>query len=679
MASLSLLTAPETTAVEAGRAGATDAAEAVLVVGLGDGVASDYSIHSVAKAATARDGGGAVRFIDDSRGSPQSSPTMQGQIASLVLFLPPTFSPEVAAVAQRWIGTAQRLAARRVIVVTEYRFGSGISDVLQMLGDVQGGTDDATTMPIVLFETGCVLSPESRTTASLRRLGFLYPLVSRRLRGCCLEGSELFAAIDREIRRPWADGETQSPASGSRRRVRCLVMLGENRAWRERLAEHPPATFFHLLLQIVCAALALTGVGLLAAFVLERMARKNALLRSWNVGTLRPASFGELLALYNPYNVPYVKVVGYNNGVNHFGHRYPGRTIVSTVKLNRIRRYAPDLVGADCGTTIRRARDFLSADRQERVTDSVPQIDSPSPGTPGEGGGEGFRPGLRGNCPHPNPLPEYWERGEEVRRRNCHAPDRQDLYVIPNYSYVTLGTAFFVPIHGSAADYSCVADTFTRAVFYDPHADRIIAARREAPEFREHVYNLSSDVLLLRLRMRVKPASRYYVREQTLEDPDGPLLLDALRDERAANVEVRKANASGSAATLYQYYNDAGDASSPVLEVPRDSLGRLWDRLEENRVTAWLMHTLTRRLAWHVELFFTPDEFLQFWKDHRSLPVRKIQLRYIRRDGLPHSEFRDSDCVSCDMFTVRKNRGAVEGYLKRTFAVIRANPGKQSM
>ncbi len=37
---------------------------------------------------------------------------------------------------------------------------------------------------------------------------------------------------------------------------------------------------------------------------------------------------------------------------------------------------------------------------------------SPSPGTPGEGWGEGHsaRPKSR---PHPNPLPEYRERGQE--------------------------------------------------------------------------------------------------------------------------------------------------------------------------------------------------------------------------------------------------------------------------
>ena len=90
------------------------------------------------------------------------------------------------------------------------------------------------------------------------------------------------------------------------------------------------------------------------------------------------------------------------------------------------------------------------------------------------------------------------------------------------------------------------------------------------------------------------------------------------------------------------------------------------------------MHALTRHLGWHVELFFTADEFTTFWESHRSLPLRKIQLRYIRRDGFPHSPFREHDCVSADMFMLRKHRAVFEAYLKKTFTVVRANPGKHS-
>src|SRR5262249_59090433 len=147
---------------------------------------------------------------------------------------------------------------------------------------------------------------------------------------------------------------------------------------------------------------------------------------------------------------------------------------------------------------------------------------------------------------------------------------------------------------------------------------------------------------------------------------------------RATNVEIRKSSAARDEVTVARYYRDPGEAPSPVLELPRDALGRLWDRLEERAVTSFLMHALTRHLAWHVELFFTADEFATFWATHRDLPLRKIQLRYLRRDGFPHSPCRDHDCVSADLFLFRPYQRRFEDYLKRTFAVVRSNPGKHS-
>ncbi len=106
----------------------------------------------------------------------------------------------------------------------------------------------------------------------------------------------------------------------------------------------------------------------------------------------------------------------------------------------------------------------------------------------------------------------------------------QELYVVPNYSYVSLGTSFFVPIHGSAVDYSTVADTICRVVLYDPDSDRIIAAERGDPAFREHVYNQQSRVVLLRLYIRVKAKSRYFVHRETLTNASALELLTALHD-----------------------------------------------------------------------------------------------------------------------------------------------------
>jgi hypothetical protein len=316
-------------------------------------------------------------------------------------------------------------------------------------------------------------------------------------------------------------------------------------------------------------------------------------------------------------NIDRVRVVGYNNGVNHFGHRYPGRTIVSTVRCARTVHAGPGKLKADCGATVRGARDDLG------------------------------------------------ERGEE-------------LYVVPNYSYVSLGTAFFVPIHGSAVDHSTVADTACRVVLYDPDRDRIISAARHEEAFRENVYNPRSRVVVLRLYLLTKAKSSYFVRRETWRGPDAAQLLEALRDRDATNVEIRQAHAASATVTVSKYYTSPNGPSGPALESPRDALGRLWDRLEENPVTSFLMHALSRHLAWHTELFFTPVEFELFWRTHPQVPLRKIQLRYILRDGMPHSPFCREDCVSADLFLFRFDKRAFDAYVERTFTSVRTNPGKHS-
>src|SRR5262249_4495989 len=152
--------------------------------------------------------------------------------------------------------------------------------------------------------------------------------------------------------------------------------------------------------------------------------------------------------------------------------------------------------------------------------------------------------------------------------------------------------------------------------------------------------------------------------------------LKALLNPRASNVEIRKAKAARRNVQVSTYFTAANEAGA--LDFPRDSLGRLWDRLEENRLTSFLMHAATRYFAWHVELFLSAEQFVRFWQTHRALPLRKMQLRYIRRDGFPHSPFRERDCVSVDLFMLRWNRQRFETYLRQTFDVVRTNPGKHS-
>jgi hypothetical protein len=591
----------------------------VLVVSFGDPAAADYATYACRRGdrnVTVVADEGVRRRVEApirscplenfSRGVPPAA-TGLGRAVSLILFMPPRLTARDRRALDDLLGLAGAWQTEFVGIVSTFRAHFGDQEAAEAEAHVLGRAEGLRARTVV-FRPGHVLSRNSRASISLRRLGFSYPLVPRHLRSCCIDADEVFAAIENERR---------AAASCGSRRPRVYTLLGPNRPWRDWLARHRATGPWHACLRAASALLALLLVGYAAGLALALLARLRPSLRCWNFDTLRPVSFRELLALYNPYNTGYVKVAGYNNGVHHFGHRYPGKTVVSTVFCNRLARVGTGVLKADCGATVRQALDFLAGAGQE-------------------------------------------------------------LPVVPNYSYVCLGTAFFIPIHGSAADFSTVADTILRVVLYDPARDRLIAASRDKPAFRDHVYNLHADVLLLRLSLHVKPKARYYVQRQTLQNPGSDELLEALQDGRATNVEIRKSRASSDTVTVSRYYTDPRATPGPVLELPRDALGRLWDRLEENPITSFLMHVLTRHFAWHVELFFTAEEFAVFSESHRALPLRKLQLRYIRRDGLPHSAFRDHDCVSVDLFMLRRHRGRFEAYLRRTFPGVRTNPGKHS-
>ncbi len=483
---------------------------------------------------------------------------------------------------------------------------------------------------VVVFRPGHVLSPHSNLGKFLRRFGAFYPLIPKRVTSCFIEGKEFFDAVEterHEERRAacadhlWTSVDQAAMTNPSGRsaggRNRAYTLLGPNRPWRDMLFRHRVTSAGQRLTTAVNMLLSWLLAGQVIALVLTVLARRFSWFRQWDVHTLKPRSMRELLSLCHRSNFDHVRVVGYNNGVNHFGHRHPGKTVVSTIRCHRMVHAGPHTLKADCGATVRNALDFLARNDQE-------------------------------------------------------------LYVVPNYSYVALGTSFFVPIHGSAVDYSTVADTICRVVLYDPDSDRIISAARDQAAFREHVYDQQSRVVLLRLYILAKPKSSYFVHRETLERPSAAVLLSVLRDAHATNVEIRQTQASSAKVTVARYYKDLGDTSSPALELPRDALGRLWDRLEENPVTSFLMHALSRHVAWHTELFFTPTEFELFWLTHDQVPLRKIQLRYLRRDGLPHSPCRDEDCVSSDMFIFRWSKPHLMEYLKKTFTTVRTNPGKHS-
>jgi hypothetical protein len=242
-----------------------------------------------------------------------------------------------------------------------------------------------------------------------------------------------------------------------------------------------------------------------------------------------------------------------------------------------------------------------------------------------------------------------------------------------------VGTAYFVPIHGSANHFTTVGETIAKVILYDPVGDRIMTATRNDPAFGHYMYNLSADVLLLRLTVLVKEKSRYFMKAQELVNPSSGEVLDCFHDDQSSNVEIRKAGSSAQTVKVNKYYSELPAGAESSLEVPRDTLGRLWDRLEANPVSSVLFHGLTRLLVHHVELFLSEEEFARFWDTHAGLKIAKIQLRFIKRDGFPNSPFRAHACISADLAMLKKHKRAFAAYLKTTLPAVKMNPGKHSM
>ena len=622
------------------RTGQAARAGAVIIAGFGNSVAADYAAFvsqnspddSVVADETIR------RLLKPSVSSvsmaefSRSTSDIGSDLAlapSLVLFIKSPMTAGERAELDDILAIARRSQSRLVCIVSKFRLHLDDPGIEEVENYVLSRAADSSAR-VVVFRPGHVVSRHSSVSVFLNRFSPFYPLAPKRLTSCFIEGTEFFAAIETarldESRRaipvePWlrADMAPRRGAAGRSVSVnnRAYTLLGSNVSWRDMLMRQRAAGSGQVVTTAVSTMLSWLLVGQMIAVVVTLLARRFPSWRQWNVQTLRPRSMRELLALCHRQNVDHVKVVGYNNGVAHFGHRHPGKTIVSTVRCRRMVHAGPQSLKADCGATIRNALDFLAASHQE-------------------------------------------------------------LYVVPNYSYVCLGTSFFVPIHGSAVDFSTVADTIRKVVLYDPDSDRVVSAVRDEDAFREHVYNQQSRAVVLRLYLLAKPKAKYFVHRETLLNASASELLGALRDPHATNVEIRQSRAASTKVTVARYYKDLGDTSSPALELPRDALGRLWDRLEENPVTSFLMHALSRHVAWHTELFFTPTEFALFWRTHTQLPLRKIQLRYLRCDGLPHSPCRDEDCVSADLFIFRWHRSRFLKYLKNTFSIVRTNPGKHS-
>jgi hypothetical protein len=406
---------------------------------------------------------------------------------------------------------------------------------------------------------------------------------------------------------------------GSQSRVhhRRLTLLGRRRPLRDVLIELVRPGMLTSCLTAVARVLSWLQIGRIAGLVLSGLARYDPVPKCWHVATLKPNTVRELLSLYNPLNQRHVAIAGYNTGVTHFGWKYPDRAVVSTVASGRLVRVGNRTVTVDAGVLLKQVIGQLRA------------------------------------------------RGKE-------------LYVVPNYSYISMGTTFMVPVHGSGSEISTLGDSIEQALVYDVAVDRIFSIRRGDERFGRYMYNPPSGILVLRLRLRIRDKARYFLRRSRLQSPSAADIWHTFRDPAASNIELRKSRAADDFVDVAKYDTTPSD-DRESLEIPRDSIGRVWDRLEENPVTSWLFHTYVRNCGYHVELFLNEPEFEIFWEAHKALPLSKLQLRLVKCDGLSHSPFGDCDRISVDIFMKRRNSAAFVSFMKEHLPHARFNPGKHSM
>ncbi|MBA4018921.1 MAG: hypothetical protein C0483_17270 [Pirellula sp.] len=406
--------------------------------------------------------------------------------------------------------------------------------------------------------------------------------------------------------------------TSSNRRLSSQTLLGLHRTVAETWREMVSQNLVARAMVVFAKVLSVLCIGPLSAWCVAGLRRLLPNAATPFQGTLEPKSVAELLSLTQSANRSNIILAGYNTGVVHFGWKFPGKTVVKTIGCGRRIRVRDDYVDVDAGVTLKRL------------------------------------------------IGELARNGRE-------------LYAVPNYSYVSIGTAYFVPIHGSGHVVATLGDTIEKVLAYDMCVGRFVVLRRGTAAFAESMYAPDSNLLALRLRLRTRPQTRYFMIRSELNSPDAAAVWSSFGDENASNIELRKSSAGATAVQVAKFYGSASAGGADVMEVPRDSIGRIWDRLEENRVTSYLFHALTRRFAFHVELFLDRHEFETFWQSHRELPLLKLQLRFARRDDIPCSPIGSRDCVAIDLFMRRSASTTFLKFMQEQLPHARFNRGKHSM
>jgi hypothetical protein len=554
---------------------------------------------------------------------------------------------------------------------------------------------------LIVLRTGYVLSPSSSMTKKLKRLRRFRALLGPQLTSTFVTGEKLFSAINAELERAHSGKRTTSSAvtsvlttaltshttttdnassddsqdlsgdDSSRSQAKLgsaasyvgnnttsgntsyLTILGIRRSWHAMLTEQMPEGSAERSAgkaeSLVASLFKRLGVSWLVCTIIRLFGVLVPSFRQVHFDTLKPGSVREIISLYNRHNCRDVQLAGYNNGVNHFGWKFPEKTVVLTTGLPG----KTQLSDASMLDLEARLRSVVQGER----LDSTSQNNATVSGT-------------------------HFTVDAGLTLKHCiqelNKVDRE-FYVVPNYSWISMGTLYFVPVHGSGSHVSTLGDTIEDVLLYDGDTEEFIFARRGEKLFRDAMYDTSRHRLLLRLTLRVKPKSVYSVKHETLENPSAEDVLNVFEDPLASNVEIRKNRAANTSIDIRRYYVDSPTAAAGALEMPRDSIGRVWDRLEETPIVSTLFHWFVRRFAFHVELFLRPEEFVIFWNHHQSLPISKIQLRQMLKDGMTNSACAHENCLSADLFMTRSNRDVFLGFISTHLPHVRCNPGKQSL
>ena len=571
----------------------------------------------------------------------ESSSSDSAEIPEIVLFVEeevssPTFR------AFRWIADAARDRPVRCVIVIQsvaLHFNDPNATAFEtILHD--NLKSHVSTLTIV--RTGFIVNRSSGTSLCFRRLSGLCRLLPARMTSTFVESATLFSIIDKELIRNQDSWESASAATESG--LRDITILGQRRPWRDVAAEFQSGGVLPKFLQLPGAMISLLGIPWLFFWAVVLAGKIVPSLRQFHFHTLKPRSVRELISLYNQHNCSHVQIAGCNNGVNHFGWKYPNQTVVLTTSIP-----------GDVRLSTLRSSTLQSPETSDATDSTSSTLESQAALVTVDSGL------TLNHC---------------VKELNKF---RREFYVVPNYSWISMGTLFFVPVHGSGSRVSTLGDTIEHVLLYDGDNERYVQANRGDDVFRDAMYDMKRHWLLLNLALRVKPKSKYFVRRSKIEDPSAEDIRNLFDDPEASNVEIRKNQAASTAIDVSHYYIDMNAAGSDTMEIPRDSMGRIWDRLEETPVVSTLFHWFVRTFAFHVELFLKPGEFAIFWEHHRSLPVSKIQLRRVLNDGISHSACEHDDCISADLFMTRRNRDVFCRFVATYLPKVRFNPGKQSL